>query len=140
MQGRSIGVHGVSKRPQKEHMYFPIKRVDCKIFTIPAGYLSAFKECIISGQLPKKIAVGCVRNTAYNGVYNNNQFNFEPFNLFNIAVHIDGQSDTLPSLDSDFTNSLYLRCFHSMFVGAGKVNTDGDVSRTEYDKGYTLRI
>ena len=123
-----------------KNMYFPIKRVDCKVFTIPAGSLSAFKEGIISGQLPKKIVVGCVRNTAYNGVYNENPFNFEHFNLSNIAVHIDGQSDTVPSLDPDFTNSLYLRCFHSMFGGAGKVNTDEDldVSRREYDKGYTL--
>ena len=54
------------------NMYFPIKRVGCKVFTIPAGSLSAFKECIISGQLPKKIVVGCVRNTPYHEVYNKN--------------------------------------------------------------------
>ena len=28
---------------KKNNMYFPIKRVDCKVFTIPAGSLSAFK-------------------------------------------------------------------------------------------------
>ena len=125
---------------KKNNMYLPIKRVDCKVFTIPVGSLSAFKEGIISGQLPKRIVVECVRNTAYNGVYNENPFNFEHFTLSNIAVHIDGQSNTVPSLDPDFTNSLYLRCLHSMFGGAGKVNTDEDldVSRTEYDKGYTL--
>ena len=38
---------------KKVDMYFPIKRVDCKVLTIPAGSLSAFKEGIISGQLPK---------------------------------------------------------------------------------------
>ena len=33
-----------------------------------------------------------------------------------------------------------MSCCHSMFGGAGKVNTDEDldVSQTEYDKGYTL--
>ena len=36
---------------KKNNMYFPIKRVDCKVFTIPAGSLSAFKEGIISGRL-----------------------------------------------------------------------------------------
>ena len=84
--------------------------------------------------------VGCVRNTAYNVVYNENPLNFEQFNLSNIAVHIDGQSHTVPSLDPDFPNSLYLRRFHSMFGGAGKVNMDEDldVSRTEYDNGYTM--
>ena len=84
--------------------------------------------------------VGCVRNTAYTGVYNDNPFHFEHFNLSNIVIHIDGQSDTMPSIDPDFTNSLCLRCFHSMFGGAGKVNTNEDlnVSRIEYDKEYTL--
>ena len=109
------------------------------MFTIPAGSLSTFKDSYISGQLPNKIVVECVRNTAYKGVYNENPFNCEHFNLSNIAVHVDGQSDTVPPIDSEFTNSLYLRCFHSMFGSAGKVNTDEDldVSRTEYDNGYT---
>ena len=70
MQVQPRGVPGVSKRPQK--MYLPIKRVDCKVFKIPVGSLSAFKKCIISGQLSKKIVVGCVRNTAHNRVYNEN--------------------------------------------------------------------
>ena len=61
-------------------MDFPIKRVDCKVFSIPAG----------PSFFPKKIVVGCVPNTAYNGVYNENPFNFEHFDLSDIAVHIDG--------------------------------------------------
>ena len=121
-------------------MYFPIKRVNCKVFTIPVGSLSALKECIIYELLPKKIGVGCVCNTAYNGVYNETPLNFEQFNLSNNAAHIDGQSDTVSSRDLDFINSVYLKCFHSMFGGAGKVNTgeDLDVSQTEYNKEYTL--
>ena len=95
-------------------MYFPMKRVDCKVFTISVESLSAFKEGIISGQLPQNIVVGCVRNTAYNGVYNENPFNFEHFKQF------------VPEVIS----------FHV----AGKVNTDEDldVSQTEYYKEYTL--
>ena len=70
----------------KNNMYFPIKRVDCKVFTIPAASLSVFKEGIISGHLPNKIVVGCVRNTAYNGIYNENPFNFEHFNLLTLTL------------------------------------------------------
>ena len=110
------------------------------MFKISARSLSAFNEGIISGQLPKNIVVGCVRNTAYNGVYNENQFNFEHFNLSNIAVHIDGQSVRVPSLDPEFKSSLELTCFYSIFGSAGKVNTDEnlDVPRTDNDKGYAL--
>ena len=52
-------------------------RVYIEVFIIPVGSLYAFKEGIISGQLPKKIVVGCVCNTAYIGAYNENPFNFE---------------------------------------------------------------
>ena len=34
---------------KKKNIYFTIKRVDCKLFTIPVGALSAFKEGVISG-------------------------------------------------------------------------------------------
>ena len=35
---------------------------------------------------------------------------------------------------------MHPKCFHSMFGSAGKVNTDEelDVSRSEYDKEYTM--
>ena len=97
------------------------------MLTILAGSLSTFKEDIISGQLPNKIVVGRVRNTAYNGIYNDNPFNLEQFNISNIAVHIDGQSDIVHSLDPELTDRLYLRCFHSMCESASHVNTHGDI-------------
>ena len=81
-------------------MHFQIKRVDCKVLKILSGPLSAFKEGIISGQLPVNIVVVCMHTTLYNGVYNGNPFNVEHFN---IAVHIYGPSDTVPSPDQDCT-------------------------------------
>ena len=71
----------------------------------------------------------CPRNTVYNGIYNDNPFQCEHFNISNIAVPIDGQLDIVPSRDPNSTKSLYLRCFHSMFEGAGKFNTDDDIIR-----------
>ena len=87
-----------------------------------------------------KSVFGYVCNTKFNDVCYENPFSL--VQLSNITVNIDGQSDTVYSLDPDFTNSLYMRCFHSMFEGAGKVNTDEDlnVSRTEYDKGNVSNI
>ena len=125
---------------KKGNMKFPIKRVDCKVFSVTAGSLSAFKEGIISGQLPKKLIVACVRNDAYNGVNTLNPFNFAHFNLSHIKVYVDGQSDSIPSLEPDYAHDLFIRCYHSLFGGVGKINTDEDfdVSRTEYNKGFAL--
>ena len=80
----------------------------------------------------KKIVVGSIHNTVYNGVYNENHFNCEYFNRSNISVHLDGQPDAVHSLEPDFENRL--------FGGADKANTteDLDVSWTKFDQRYTM--
>src|SRR6218665_376670 len=51
---------------------FPIRRVVCKTFTIPAGNLDATQESLFTGQLPTRIVIGCVDNEAFNGSYKKN--------------------------------------------------------------------
>jgi hypothetical protein len=46
---------------------YPIRRVICKTFTIPAGYLDASNVKLFFGQLPIRLIVGLVDNRAYNG-------------------------------------------------------------------------
>ena len=107
-------------------------------FFCNAGSLSAIKEGIISGQLPRKLIVACVRNDAYNGVNTLNPFTFTHFNCSHIKVSIDGQSNSIPALELDYAHDLFIKWYHSLFGGVGKINTDEDfdVSRTEYNKGF----
>jgi hypothetical protein len=46
---------------------YPIRRVICKSFTIPAGYLDVSHEKLFSGQLPVRLIVGLADNRAFNG-------------------------------------------------------------------------
>ena len=125
---------------KKNNMVFPVTRVDCKVFSISANSHSAYRENIISGQLPTRLVIGCVRNDAFNGVHSLNPFNFQHFDLNHLSVHVDGQPDTVPSLQPDFANKLYIRSYHSLFNGIGKVlnDEDFDVSRSEYPDGFAL--
>ena len=45
----------------------------------------------VSGQLPTRIVISLVDNRAYNGDRQRNPFNFQHFNLNEIAVYLDGQ-------------------------------------------------
>ena len=56
---------------------YPIKRVICKTFTIPTGYLDVSHEKLFTGQLPTRLIIGCVDNTAFNGDVSKNPFNFD---------------------------------------------------------------
>ena len=125
---------------KKNNMIFPVERVECKVFSVSANAHSAYRENVISGQLPTKLVIGCVRNDAFNGVHDLNPFNFQHFDLNHLSVHVDGQPDTVPSLQPDYSNNLYLRSYHSLFGGIGKVlnDEDFDINRDEYSKGYAL--
>jgi hypothetical protein len=41
---------------------YPIYRVICKTFTVPAGYLDVSHEKLFTGQLPSRLVIGCVDN------------------------------------------------------------------------------
>lgn len=119
---------------------YPIRRVICKSFTVPAGYLDASHEKLFSGQLPVRLIVGLVDNRAYNGDRERNPFNFHHFNLTEIAVYLDGQLHGLKPLKLNFNEGRYVAAYASLFAGTNKINRDegNDISRSEYASGYAL--
>jgi hypothetical protein len=72
---------------------YPIRRVICKTFTIPTGYLDVSDEKVFTGQLPTRLITGCVDNKAFNGDVSKNPFNCKHFSLNKIMVYPDGQQN-----------------------------------------------
>jgi len=70
---------------------YPIRRVVCKSFAIPQHYLDVSHDKLFSGQLPTRLVIGLVTNQAFNGHAESNPFNFQHFNLNEIALYLDGQ-------------------------------------------------
>ncbi|GFX65158.1 uncharacterized protein F54H12.2 [Trichonephila clavipes] len=56
---------GHAKALEKTSAKYPINRVLCKVYSIPKGSTSFFQDNIFSGQMPKKLFVGCVDNEAF---------------------------------------------------------------------------
>ena len=119
---------------------YPIRRVICKSFTIPAGYLDVSHEKLFSGQLPVRLIVGLVDNRAYNGDRERNPFNFQHFSLSEIGIYLDGQLYGLKPLKLDFAAGRYAAAYAGLFGGTNKINRDegNDVSRSDYAQGYAL--
>ena len=46
---------------------YPIRRAVCKTVTIPTGFLDVSHEKLFSGQLPTRLVIGLVLNSAFNG-------------------------------------------------------------------------
>jgi hypothetical protein len=119
---------------------YPIRRVICKTFTIPAGYLDVSQEKLFSGQLPSRLILGCVDNRAFNGDLIRNPFNFQHFSLRALSVYLDGQQIGIKPIALDYANGQYVTSYMSLFNGTGKDNRDegNDIDRQEYANGYAL--
>ena len=58
---------------------YPIRRVDCKVFSVPAGNMSINQDNLFLGSVPQKLIICMVDNDAFNGSYKKNPFNFKHY-------------------------------------------------------------
>src|SRR5664279_270983 len=119
---------------------YPIRRVVCKTFTIPTGYLDVSHEKLFSGQLPVRMVIGCVDNDGFNGHFGRNPFNFKHYSMSEISVYLDGQHQAIKPLQSDFGNNQFIRSYMTLFSGTGKENRNegNGIERSDYNNGYAL--
>jgi hypothetical protein len=120
---------------------YPIRRTVCKAFAVPQQYLDVSHEKLFSGQLPTRLVIGLVDNRAFNGDRTRNPFNFQHFDVSEIALYLDGQQQhAVRPLQPDYGHGLYMRAYNSLFSGTGKnFNDEGlYISREDYANGYAL--
>jgi len=120
---------------------YPIRRVMCKSFAIPQHYLDVNHEKLFSGQLPTRVVIGLVSNRAFNGHTESNPFNFQHFNLSEIALYLDGQQQhAIRPIQPNYEHGQYIRTYDSLFVGTGKLSRDEGlfITREDYANGYAL--
>lgn len=133
---------GHIKALEKGTAKYPLRRVVCKMVSVPKGNLTLTQDHVFLGQLPNRIVVGCVSNGAFNGSYSKNPFNFQHFNVNYMSVHVNGEQIPHTPLKPDFTQGRKncVRAYHTLFSGMDKMymNEGNDISLGDYPAGYTL--
>lgn len=119
---------------------YPVRRVICKSFTIPRGNLDFSQENLFTGQIPTRLVLCCVDNTAFNGSYKENPFNFKHFNLSQLKIYIDGQQHQVRPLELNFDQQKYILAYQSLFSGTGKQYKDEGnlIQRDEFPGGFAI--
>ena len=79
------------KALEKGAAKYPIRPVDCKVYSIPQGAMSHTHENLFLGRLPKRLILWCTDNDAYNGEYSKNPFNAKNNAINFLAVYVDGR-------------------------------------------------
>ena len=127
---------------------YPIRRVECKALTIPSGLSFLRKDNIFSGIIPKSFVIGFVDLDAYNGAYGKNPYNFQHFGVKALTLTANGEEIPFKQLILDYPDTEnpnkktvdFIQAYNTLFSGTGKMyaNTGLDISREDYDNGYTL--
>jgi len=105
------------------------------------GMSSADGSPFFSRQLPMRLVTKLVTNQAFNGYAESNSFNFQHFNLNEIALYFDGQQQhAIRHILPHYESGLYIRAYDSMFAGTGKLCKDEGlyINRDNYTSGYAL--
>lgn len=119
---------------------YPIRRCETQTAVVERGVLSKTLSNICTGQLPRRVVVALVANTAYNGNRSENPFNFANYDLNYIALSLDGEQKPNLPLTPQYDDDLYMESYMSMFIATGKINNDEGliITRNDYPKGYAL--
>ena len=122
---------------------YPIRRVECKSFIIPAGNPSLRKDNLFNGLVPKSFVFGLVESAAFNGAYKKNPYNFQHFNVSFIGITVNGEEMPFKPMQLSYgADPRYIEAYNTLFSGTGKMYYDigNDISREEFPNGYAVYV
>ena len=144
---------GVERMLKQTPALYPIRRVECKILTIPANLPNVRQDNIFSGIIPNSFVVGLVHVDATTGEYDKNPYNFQhfgvtsasltangqeiPFKLLTLKYPKDANGKVDPANDTELD---FDEAYNTLFSGTGKIysNAGLDITREDYPGGYAL--
>ena len=129
------------KALEKGTAKYPIRPVDCKVYSIPQGAMSHTHENLFLGTLPKRLILWCIDNDAYNGEFSKkNPFNAKNNAINFLAVYVDGRQVPAKPLQPNIETGSYIRSYVNLFSATGKQSQDegNGLSRDDFSQGYTF--
>ena len=146
---------GIERMLKQTPALYPIRRVECKILTVPQNLPSTRQDNIFSGLIPKTFVVGFVTADAAGGVYDKNPYNFAHFGVTSLSLTANGEEipfkqltlkypkDSKGKIDTtagEDDNLDFDEAYNTLFSGTGKIysNAGLDIDRDDYPGGYAL--
>ena len=119
---------------------FPITRKECKVLAVSGGVSNFVKDNIFLGQLPKRVVIGLVQNTAFAGSAQHNPYNFEHMDINYMQLYTDGEPVLSKPLKPNMMEKDYLHCYETLYQGFDRVDgaKSSIIKREDWDKGYSL--
>ena len=119
---------------------YPLRPVDCKVYSIAQGAMSHTHDNLFLGTLPKRIILWCVDNDAFNGTFEKNPFHAKNNGINFLAIYVDGRQVPAKPLQPNFETGHYIRSYVNLFSATGKHAQDegNELTRDDFGNGYTF--
>lgn len=116
---------------------YPITRTRVTKHTLDGGSLEYSWTQPDTTQIPTRIVVGLVKETAASGIKNENPFHFRNYGVGEVEVKFNDQKF---EIETDFTSGNVQRAYYQLFKDTGIManGLDCDISLEEFKNGYTL--
>ena len=111
---------------------YPFWRSDIKSFSVAGGSHTFMTDNIFYGQVPSKIIIGMVSNSAYSGDYNKNPFNFMNMGVNYLEINVDGQPVPSRPFRSNFDENDYVSLYLSLLNSVLDSKSGIIIKRTDY--------
>ena len=146
---------GIERMLKQTPALYPVRRVECKILTVPKNLPTTRQDNIFSGIIPKTFVVGFVAVEAASGVYTKNPYNFAHFGVTSLSLTANGEEIPFKQLTLKYPNDEkgkidttggedaeldFDEAYNTLFSGTGKIysNAGLDIDRDDYPGGYAL--
>ena len=146
---------GIERMLNQTPALYPIRRVECKILTVPQNLPTTRQDNIFSGLIPKTFVVGFVTANAAGGVYDKNPYNFAHFGVTSLSLTANGEEIPFKQLTLKYPKKAngeidttageddaldFDEAYNTLFSGTGKIysNAGLDIDRDDYPGGYAL--
>ncbi len=131
---------GIEAKLCNQAAKYPIRRIAVRTIHVDGGRRDTPNNVLFTGQIPRRIIVGCVEKDAFFGTYGKNPFNFKPFGIRFAQVTAGDIVYPRNPIVLDFPNGLYTRAYRSLFDAINWANMDkgNTISYSDFADGYTL--
>jgi len=127
---------------QEMNYRLPYTKVLLKTHQIPIGTKNLELDNVWMGNLPNKVALAMVRNTAIAGSYSQNPFNFQHFGLTHLCLRMNGEQVPRNALAPNFTSQdfkrEYMYMLEAMEYDTGR--TSWSITPKEWANGYNVYV
>ncbi len=131
---------GVGHALEKNHKaLYPFTRSELRTFNIPEQYQDIYLDNIFQDIVPSLIMVGLVDGRAKNSSFNKNPFNFQPYDVRQVGISVDGAY--VPGLPQkvNFDNGQNYVAAYKNFMGCHRTSADNvGITLAQFKDGFTL--